>query len=71
MGRLLDRLRAGSPAYAVEDAGEGFVLVAVPDHRDEFSDLVRDLINRNTEEFVVLPVTDGGHGYDRAVILPL
>jgi len=71
MGRLLDRLKAGSPAYAVEEAGEGFVLVALAERRDEFSDLVRDLINRNTEEFVVLPVTDGANGYDRAVILPL
>jgi hypothetical protein len=45
------------------------ILVAREHHREAFSDLVRDLINRDTEEFVVLPVTDGGTGYDRAVIL--
>ena len=71
MGRLLDRLRAGSPSYEVEPTGEGFVLVAKTDHRDEFDDLVRDLMLTSTDEFAVIPVSDGGTGYDRAVILPL
>jgi hypothetical protein len=49
----------------------GFVLVRREDHCDEFNRLVRELLNRNSEEFVILPVTDGGRGYDRAIILPI
>jgi hypothetical protein len=71
MGTLLDRLKTGSPDYAVEMAGDGFVLVRREDHCDEFNRLVRELLNRNSEEFVILPVTDGGKGYDRAIILPI
>jgi len=71
MGRLLDRLRAGSPSYAVEPTGDGFVLVAESNHRDEFDDLVRDLMATSNDEFAVIPVSDGGVGYERAVILPL
>jgi hypothetical protein len=71
MGTLLDHLRTGSPDYLVEMAGDGFVLVRREDHCDEFNRLVRELLNRNSEEFVILPVTDGGRGYDRAIILPI
>jgi len=71
MGRLLDRLKAGSPSYAVEPTQEGFVLVAESHHRDEFDDLVRDLMATSSDEFVVIPVSDGSVGYERAVILPL
>ena len=70
MGRLLDSLKAPSQTYAVEPAGDGFVLVADQTHRAEFNALVRELLNRQTDEFVILPVTDGGDGYERAVILP-
>lgn len=70
MGKLLETLKAASATYAVQTAGGGFVLVAGVAHRAEFNALVRDLLNRQTDEFVVLPVTDGGTGYDRAVILP-
>ena len=70
MGRVLDRLKAGSPVFAVEVAGDGYVLVADPQHSAEFSRLVNDLLNHETDEFVILPVTDGGTGYDRAIILP-
>lgn len=70
MGCVLDRLKAGSPVYTVETAGDGFVLVAAPSQHAEFSRLVRDLLDHDADEFVILPVTDGGHGYDRAIILP-
>ncbi|CAN5307297.1 hypothetical protein BH10PSE1_BH10PSE1_13660 [soil metagenome] len=70
MGKLLDTLRTASETYAVETAGDGFVLVAAEAHRDEFNALVRELLNREAVEFVVLPVTDGGTGYERAIILP-
>lgn len=72
MGRLLDRLKAGSAAYNVEPTGEGgFVLVRDDEHAEEFSCLVRELINRPTDEFIILPTGDGHAGYESAVILPL
>lgn len=70
MDCVLDRLKAGSPVYTVEMAGNGYVLVAAPLHYAEFSRLVRDLLDHDADEFVILPVTDGGDGYDRAIILP-
>jgi hypothetical protein len=70
MGKLLDRLKVASETYAVETAGDGFVLVAEQSHRVEFNALVRDLLSRQTDEFVILPVTDGGTGYARVVIVP-
>ena len=71
MGKEFDRLRAGSPAFSVEVSGGGLVLVADPDHHDEFGELVRYLIHHDRKEFVVFPVTDGGTGYDRAIVLPI
>ena len=71
MGKLLDKLKAGDPAYTLEVTGDGYVLVGDTDHRNEFDGLVRELLNRPTDEFVILPVTDGHTGYDRAIILPL
>ncbi len=70
MARMLDRLKVGSPVFAVERAGEGYVIVAEPHHHEEFTQLVRDLLNQAPDEFVVLPVTDGSTGYERAIILP-
>lgn len=70
MGRVLDRLKAGSQIHKVERAGDGYVLVAHQGRYAEFSDLVRDLLDHDTDEFVILPVTDGGVGYDRAIIVP-
>ena len=72
MGCLLERLKAGSTAYNVEPTGDGgFILVRDIEHAEEFTNLVRDLINRPTDEFVILPTSDGHTGYERAVILPL
>lgn len=45
---------------------EGHVLVAEPRHREEFTQLVRELLERDTDAFLILPVTDGGIGYERA-----
>lgn len=72
MGRLLDRLKAGSTAYNIEPTSEGsLVLVRDAAHAEEFSRLVRELINHPTDEFIVLPTGDGHAGYESAVILPL
>ena len=70
MARIMDRLRAGSPVFAVERSGGGYVLVGRPDHRKEFNELVRELLNSDPDDCVILPVTDGGLGYERAIILP-
>lgn len=45
---------------------EGHVLVAEPRHREEFTQLVRELLERDTDAFLILPVTDGGTSYERA-----
>lgn len=71
MGKLLDKITAGSPIYAVESTGDGYVLVKRDLYSDDFDRLVRELLDRQTTEFVVLPVTDGSTGYDRAIILPI
>lgn len=71
MGRLLDRLVKGSPAYSVRREAEGFVLVGRPDRLDEFSDLVRRVTDDGAEEFAVFPTTDSDHRYCEAFILPL
>ena len=63
-------MKAGSPAFVVEATGDGYVLIADPQHYAEFSQLVRDLLDHDTDEFVILPVADGTRGYDRAIILP-
>ena len=70
MGKFLDTLTRPSSTYAVERTAEGFVLVAGADHRLEFSALIRGLLDEPSDEFVILPVSDGGMGYERAVILP-
>ncbi|WP_433949998.1 hypothetical protein [Brevundimonas bullata] len=68
----MERLKAGSTAYNVEPTGDGgYILVRHEEHAEEFTQLVRDLINQPTDEFVILPTSDGETGYERAVILPL
>ena len=71
MGKLIEKIVAGSPAYAVQSSAEGYVLIGESSYRDEFNVFVRELLNRQTEEFVILPVTDGHTGYERAIILPM
>lgn len=71
MGRLLDKLIQGSPAYEVKAENDGFSLVGKPDCLDEFSNLVREAVDHAGEEFVVFPTSDGRHGYSRMFIVPL
>jgi len=71
MGRLLERVTAGSPAYAVERTADGYILVGEAAYREEFSELVRDLLNHQSDELVVLPISDGQAGYESAIILPM
>lgn len=71
MDELLEQLRADASPCVVEQAQVGYILTRVPEAADAFNALVRDLLNRAGEEFVVLPTTDGSSGYDRAVLLPL
>ncbi len=71
MGKLLDRLLAGSPAYRVEREDNGFVLIGSEERLAEFSDLVRQAVDHNGDDFVVFPVSDGHHGYSRMFVMPL
>lgn len=70
MGRLLNRLQAGSDSYDLEETGYGFVLIRRVDCDDAFGNLVRHLVDWGGDEFVVLPVTDGGRSYERVILLP-
>jgi len=71
MGRLLDKLRNESCACRIVPEGEGVLLVAHKGLRDEFSDLVRDLVRTSGEDYVAFPTTDGHAGYERVFLLPL
>lgn len=69
MGRLIEKITAGSRAYAVQKYDGGYILVSDAARGEEFSEFVRELLNHPTDEFVVLPISDGHMGYERAVIL--
>lgn len=71
MGRLLDTLIRGNPACEVRSEKDGFTLVGKADRLDEFSDLVREAVNRAGEDFVVFPTSDGGCGYSQMFVVPL
>lgn len=67
MGKLLNKLRDGSIDHAVEAIDCGFVITR---RGEGFDELVREAINNNNAEFVILPQPEGS-GYARAVIIPL
>lgn len=71
MGRLLDNLLAGSPAYRVERDGDGVLLVGREGRREEFSDVVREVIAAAGEEYVAFPTPIGNAGYERVFLIPL
>lgn len=71
MGRLLDKLLETSPAYDIRQDKDGFILIAKPDHIDEFSDLVREAADHAGNEFVVFTVSDGHQGYSQMFVMPL
>ena len=71
MGRLLDKLKRGSPAYDVKVERDGFTLIGKPDHIDEFSDIVREASEQAGEEFVVFTTSDGHQGYSQMFVMPL
>jgi len=72
MTSSLHRLAAGSPYYRVEPTGEGgFVIIRDDRYAEDFSRIVRNLMNCPSTDFIVLPTHDGRRGYARAVILPL
>lgn len=71
MGRLLDKLIQGAPAYDVKSEKDGFTLVGKPDRLDEFSELVREAAAKAGEEFVVFTTSDGHHRYSQMFVMPL
>ncbi|MBN9465764.1 hypothetical protein, partial [Brevundimonas sp.] len=71
MGRLLDKLKRGAPAYDVKVERDGFTLIGKPDHIDEFSDIVREAAEQAGEEFVVFTTSDGHQGYSQMFVMPL
>lgn len=71
MGRLLERLLEGGDAYSVRRETDGFMLVGDPDHRDEFSDLVREASDQAGEDFIVFTTSDGGLGYSQMFVMPM
>lgn len=71
MERVLDKLRCESSAYRIECDDDGVTLVARDGLREEFSDVVRDLVEKAGEEYVAFPTADGDAGYERVFLLPL
>ncbi|MBK1976477.1 hypothetical protein JIX58_12045 [Brevundimonas diminuta] len=71
MGRLLEKLKHGAPAYDVKVERDGFTLIGKPDHIDEFSDIVREAAEQAGEEFVVFTTSDGHQGYSQMFVMPL
>jgi len=71
MGRLLDQLKQGAPAYDVKVEGDGFTLIGKPGYIDEFSDIVREAANHAGDDFVVFTTSDGHQGYSRMFVMPL
>lgn len=71
MGRLLEKLIQGTPAYDVKPEKDGFTLVGKPDRLDEFSDLVREAAAKAGEDFVVFTTSDGAHRYSQMFVMPL
>lgn len=69
MGKLLNRLLDGSPAYTVSREDGGFMLVGNADRIAEFSQLVREMADRPNDEFVVFP-TCYGSGYSQVFVCP-
>lgn len=69
MGRLLDTLLSGSPAYRVERDGDDVVLVGREGRRDEFNAVVRDVVAAAGEDYVAFPAPDGKSGYERVFLI--
>ena len=71
MGTLLDRLDARPDCFELEQTGFGVILIRRIDHEDDFTGLVRHLLDTEINEYVVLPVTDGYQGYERVILLSI
>lgn len=71
MGRLLTKLLEDSPAYDLRRDKDGFVLIAKPGHREEFSDLVREAAEHAGDDFIVFTTSDGRQGYSQMFVMPL
>lgn len=71
MGRLLDRLLEGSPAYSVKRDAGGFLLTGEPSRLGEFADVVREAASHAGQDFIVFPISDGDHGYDQMFVIPI
>lgn len=71
MGKLLDRMLAGSPAHRVQRESNGFLLIGSEERLAEFSELVRQAVDYIGDDFVVFPVSDGHQGYSRMFVLPM
>ena len=67
----LETLRAPSPHHRVEEAEDGFFIVrAEAAAASQFDALVREAMQRAGDEYLALPVAEGGPGYSRVFILP-
>lgn len=69
MNPFLKRLRAGSPVYTVEDTKDGFSLVLREDQSEQFSALVREIVEQSGPDYAAFPTSRSGTGYDRVFIM--
>lgn len=71
MGALLQRLREVAASQGSEETDYGFSLRPEPDAPARFNRLVERVMDEAGDDYIALPTTDGGTGYDRVFIIPL
>jgi hypothetical protein len=64
MPLFLASLREGGPAFTVEDAETGFLIVGVEGREGGFNDLARLVIDKPGPTYAAFPRSDGAGGYD-------
>jgi hypothetical protein len=67
----LEDVRRIANDHHVEPFPDGFRLTGDGQDTDRFSRLVASIVESSGEDFVALPLTDGRHGYEGVVIIPL
>lgn len=70
MPLFLESLREGGPAFTVEDAEAGFLIVRVEGREGGFNDVARLVIDKAGPTYAAFPRSDGADGYDCVHVIP-
>ena len=72
MGKFLNTLATSGDFHQVEISEYGFIMMRRPDALpDGFNRLARAAIEGAGDDYVALPISDGGVGYAQVIIMPL